>query len=329
MPSDMLYSTSRSARIFAGPTLLETDLSRITSSWFLRASCAILSCAAAVPAATAQQPAPLRQPETVPFELATALASAGGFAAEPQILVGEMPEWISKRLYVPSNARVLGSALLGTTVVGIISIPSTSDSLMVELRRELMKKGWSAPPPPPAFPAGGFRPAVVIPNEATSMRATLCADQQMLVVSAARRRGTVTDVTFRALAAGINGACHPQQLPASMVGYRSPYPTLYNPQDASDVRMSGDCSTTMGGSSSTGTTLRTAASADALLDHYARQLQDSGWKSLGEARSIVGRVWSRPDSTGAPVELSLTVMSPTSPNGCRDLNMQVRTLRKP
>jgi len=59
-----------------------------------------------------------------------------------------------------------------------------------------------------------------------------------------------------------------------------------------------------------------------------------GWITrAGRATSvnaaIIGRTWSRVDSTGAPVELSLTVATSPRDSACPELNLQVRTMRKP
>jgi hypothetical protein len=110
---------------------------------------------------------------------------------------------------------------------------------------------------------------------------------------------------------------------------RSPYPTLFNPSNATDARMMGDCTSNMMNFGVTGTVLRTVMTPDALLDHYARQIQDSGWTSLSDGRSIVSRTWTRPDSAGGSVELSLTVSTTTREATCREINLQVRKVQKP
>jgi hypothetical protein len=149
----------------------------------------------------------------------------------------------------------------------------------------------------------------------------------MLTASAARRRGTVTNVTFRVIGNATYSVCHPPQIQTGMT--RSPLPTVFNPPTATDARMTGDCSSSVMGSMGTGATLRTSLTTEALLDHYGRQLQDSGWTAAGERASIIGRSWTRPDSSGTPVETVITVATPARDTGCRELNMQVRTLRKP
>jgi hypothetical protein len=292
---------------------------------FIATAFAALAVITPVVVSSAQQPAPLRQPETVPFEVAAALVTAGGFSGEPQILVGSMPEWIANRVYVPSDARILGSAFLGTTVVAVISLPSASDTVIPGFTRELLKRGWTTPPPAPSY-GGGFRPA---PAEVDGIptRTTLCSGEQVITVTAARRRGVATDVTIRVLAVPRFGPCHPQEMPAGMT--RSPYPTLFNPSNATDARMMGFCTPNATNFGGTGTALRTGMTPDALLDHYGRQLQDSGWKPINDGRSVVSRTWTRPDSAGGPVELSLTVTTTAREAACREINLQVRKVQKP
>src|SRR5206468_7237598 len=94
----------------------------------------------------AQGREPLKQPTSVPIELATALAAQSFFStAQPQILVGALPEWIAQRIYIPPGAQILGSAFLGSTVIGFMKVPRGSDSLRSELEHELQLRGWTAP----------------------------------------------------------------------------------------------------------------------------------------------------------------------------------------
>jgi hypothetical protein len=280
----------------------------------------------ALAASRAQEPRRLISADSIPRDLAAALIASGGFGADPQILIGSMPEWIANRLSIPSGARVLGSAFLGTTVVAVVTMPVASDTMMNQLKSDLLRRGWTNPPPQPNY-GGGFRPAPagMVPDGPLT-RVTLCSDQQVLAASAARQRGTVTNITYRISTTGGYSVCRPPKLPVGPT--RSAFPTLYNPPAALDARMSGDCANNFNGSG-TSTTLRTSMSADALLDHYARQLQDSGWTSAGEKASIVGRTWSRTDSAGTPVDVVITVTTPAQNSGCRELNLQVRTMRKP
>jgi hypothetical protein len=284
----------------------------------------VLALAFIVPSSRAQEPRRLITPDSIPRELASALIAAGGFGNDPQILVGAMPEWIANRLSIPSGARVLGSAFLGTTAVAVVALPAAPDSLLAQVKGELLRRGWTNPPPPPYY-GGGFRPASMAPSDAPLTRVTLCGDQQNVLVTAARSRGTATNIVYRVNTAAGFSICRPPPFQA----IRPMFPTLYNPPTANDARTSGDCSSSFNGSSGTGATLRTSMTADALLDHYARQMQDSGWMPSGDKVSVLGRAWTKPDSTGAPIEAVVTVAVPPRDPGCRELNLQVRTVRKP
>jgi len=74
-------------------------------------------CLVASTRTLAQEPRRLATPDSIPVELATALIASGGLGGEPILLVGSLPEWFTTRIAVPSEARVLGSASLGSTVV--------------------------------------------------------------------------------------------------------------------------------------------------------------------------------------------------------------------
>ena len=296
---------------------------RVSSAASLLAAVTLSFLAAA---GNAQEPRRLAEPDSIPLELASALVSAGGFAGEPQILVGSVPEWIAPRLFVPAGGRILGSAFLGTAMVAVVTLPSAPDSILADVRRGLMQRGWAAPPPAQMYSGGGFRPAVTAINGNPYARDVLCNNDQMLTVTATRRRGVATDITMRVITTTGFSVCRPS--PPYPSAARSPMPTLYNPAGANDARMNNECvSSNYTSSMGSGTMLRTPMTPETLLDHYGKQLADSGWTSSAE-RSVVGRTWTRPDSTGAPVEVTLTITTGRE-TGCRDINMQVRTTRKP
>ena len=104
-------------------------------------------------------------------------------------------------------------------------------------------------------------------------------------------------------------------------------PTLFNPAGVSEMGMNMECSAFNVSSSGTSTTYRTPMTADALLDHYGKQLSDSGWTVVGERVSISGRSWTPADSAGNPIETSITVKTGRE-SGCRELNMQAPTRLK-
>lgn len=290
-----------------------------------RSIAAALFVVGATATAVAQEPRRLIQSDSIPVDLATALIASGGLGGDPQLLVGTVPGWMTTRIFVPPNARILGSAFMGVTGIAIVSTPDMPDVAMAAMRRELESRGWKNPPAQPSY-GGGFRPATMMPGmDAT--RISVCGGDQMLNASATRRRGVATDIVIRIVASPPGyGVCTPRELPA---GYRPPpWPTLFNPAGVVDANQlcGGD---NPFGSSGTGALLRTPMSATALLDHYAKQLRDSGWRTPSDTATVMGRTWTRTDSTGAPVELTITVASSPRDASCRTLNMAVHTLKKP
>ena len=278
----------------------------------------------------AQGNEPLSQPKTVPIELVTALVGSGGVSGpdEPRILVGSAPEWVMPRIVVPSGGRVLGAAFQGTTALTIINIPLAGDSVIPELRRSLLQLGWNAVPVAQRMISpGGFMPAAPVLSAAAAARVTLCDGKQVLNASLVRRDVKSADVAYRISTAAAVSPCNPPQMPN--FGMRLPWPALTNPTGSIDARMTGECSATLTGSSGIGTTLRTAMSSDSVLAFYARQLADSGWKAESERALPIGKVFAREDSSGSPVELTLTVTTTPRNESCRDVYMQVRTLKKP
>lgn len=209
----------------------------------LRSVAASLASIIALPlfAATAasQEPRRLSEPDSIPLALASALVSAGGFTGEPQILVGSVPEWVTPKLFVPPGGRILGSAFLGTTVVVVVTMQTAPDSVLADVRRGLMERGWTVPPPTPVYSGGGFRPATTAINGNPYARDILCSDQQMLTATATRRRGVATDITLRIISTPGFSLCRPSQPYVPAV--RSPMPTLYNPAGVNDARMNNEC----------------------------------------------------------------------------------------
>jgi hypothetical protein len=271
-------------------------------------------------------------PDSIPVDLATALIAAGGVGGEPIILIGALPEWFANRISVPKAARVLGAASSGNIVVGIYSVRTTADTAVTELKTELLAHGWKLPPPPPTY-GGGFRPATMASQgqqTGPATRATLCRDDGTLTVSGAPARGGGANVTMRLLT-NLGPAsfttCNPPPRP-EMPANRPLFPTLYDPPVTGEPVAPNACFPNYNNSSGTNNYLRTTLTTDLVLEHYARQLQDSGW-TPSSAMAPAGRTFTRRDSTGAPIEVTLTVVgSPMGPN-CRDVTMQVRGAKKP
>lgn len=294
----------------------------------LRFPALALACLTAAHTAAAQSKAPLSEPSNVPINLVTALVSTGGLTGpeEPRVLVGSAPEWVLPKIAMPAGARVVGAAFQGTTVVTIVNIPNAGDSIIPELKAQLLTRGWKSQPAPPAAMGGGFRPAPVQPLDAAPTRVTVCDTPQMLTASIARRDAKSADIAYRitTLASGFS-ICNPFQ-PNVPAGYHSPFPTLYNPPSA-DSRMIGDCQSSNSGSQGTFTMLKSGMASDAILDHYAKQLTDSGWTAAPPG-ATVSKTFTRIDN-GNPAELTLKVSTSERDQSCREVEMNARTFRKP
>ena len=274
----------------------------------------------------AQEREPLRQATAIPTDLASALIAAGGFgmSGDPQILVGELPEWVVSRVHLPRGAHVLGSAFFGSTVVGVVNVPAVGDSVLVALQRELLERGWKRPPLPPNT-GGGFRPATSPGSPMPSERPTLCRDQHVLSMWMSRQQAATTTIIMRLGSTGAS-MCNPPRV--SMQRRPSPFPILYNPAGSdADPMSSRQCYTNFV-SSGTQTRLKTPLTGEAILEHYGKQLQDSGWTRAG-VPPVLGRTWTRKDSTGAPQVLRLTVQAAPHDTTCRTVELDVQGMREP
>ena len=277
--------------------------------------------------ASAQDPRRLAMPDSIPVDLASALIAAGGIPGEPIILVGSLPEWFASRIAVPSSARVLGAASSGNIVVGIYTVKTTPDTAVTQLRTALLARGWRLPPPTPNY-GGGFRPATMTTAQqmGPATRATLCRDDQTLIVSGATTRGGSANVTMRltsALGPTSYSTCNPPPRP-EMPANRLLFPTLYDPPITGEATTPNACFPNYTNATGTNNYLRTTLSPELVLEHYTRQLQDSGWTATTSLAPPVGRTFARRDSTGAPIEVTLTVAGSPMGASCRDVTMQVR-----
>lgn len=292
---------------------------------FVRRWIPVAALAVTSHAASAQEARRLAQPDSIPLELAGALIASGGFGTEPQILVGMLPGWMNSRVFLPPTGRVLGSAFIGSVTVGVLAVSEPPDVAIEQFKNELAKRGWRVPPPQPAY-GGGFRPAPVSrPDLTPATRVTLCGgDEQLLMVNAVRKSPTATQVTYRVTPTNEYGPCGTPQAPPR--GQAMPYPTLFNPPEVGDFRSYGTCSSNRQ-SWGTGANIRSTMPLAAIVDHYAKQMQDSGWTASPVASA--SRSWMRTDSAGTTYEATLFASTSPRDSTCRDLNLAVWAVRKP
>lgn len=277
-----------------------------------------------LPSAAMAQREPLRQPAAVPLDLAIALASSGGLGAgsDPQILVGELPEWMTTNIHIPSSALILGAASMGTTTIGFLQTLPGPEALG-ELDAGMEKKGWRRS----GFSsgaAGGFRMLQTVTQDPAFPTIYCSADRVLYVTAGALKQGKQTWVFRLTTQARNYSPCSAPERDS-----RSAIPTLYHPLSASRVspsmRPGPDCSTmdrrSLGGGSGTSDRVATTVSADSLLAHYGRQLVDSGWTAVAGHGMTLTRHWTRTDSTGRRRLLEIQVAGSTDNPSCRELRM--------
>ena len=282
--------------------------------------------------ASGQEP-PLTQPASIPIDLALALTGSGGLGseAEVQILVGAIPEWALNRVSLPNGWRPIGSAFLGTTVIGVVQVPTGNDSLIQRFQQHLERNGWKAPPPPTVYRGGGFQsPQSAAATARASRRFQSCRDNHTLNAWIARELPLSTTIAFRLGTPnpGQFNQCNPPAPDPRMLASmrESPYPTLFDPVSRDGPMMSSCYDQRSFGSSATETRYKASLTPEQVLDHYARQLADSGWMAGSPPRPTIARAWTRPDPAGGePRHVTLTVSRPTTGDStCLRVQMEVR-----
>jgi hypothetical protein len=206
-----------------------------------------------------------------------------------------------------------------TYVFGTSTLPA--DSIRAWYAREYGRRKWPAlalvRTQAPGGAGGGFRPP---PPE---IPATFCNGNREVDVTAMERRDGPTNFRVRVSTA---------MLPCSMVPRGAvrpvapslPLPVVYNPPNS----MPGpQCFAMASGIQRTQTQLMTSLDPHALLEHYGKQLEASGWAPAQTQGAIATQAWSRRDSSGATEIATLSVsVSPTAPM-CRNATLEVITQR--
>lgn len=275
----------------------------------------------------------LTQPDSVPAALAAALITSSGFTpgSDPLILVGAVPDWAAQRVPAPAGWRVVGSAFMGTIVIGVLDAPTAPDSSIRRFEQTLLAAGWKPTPPPnQGFSFGGFRPAQMMPMAAytsPTRRFTLCRDNQTVSAWISKDRALTSTIVFRLANAGMPSICTPtprDTMQERMMRDRPQFPVLYDPESPRDPNVMRECYNVGSGMTSTQTRVKTTMAGDKVLDHYARQLRDSGWTAGGPTSLTSVKSWSRADSTGKPIHVVLTVVTSLKDSTCKSVSMEVQ-----
>ncbi len=293
-----------------------------TLSW--AGACSMLALAASVLAA---QPSSRSSgsPDSIPRELVEALLRQSQFGGlRPEFTIGRIPASLAPFLYVPSNARVLGgvSASSGTTVAFVV--PGMSiEEVRATYTREQPKLGWTPPPTIEDMRGWGFMPSGGAYGGASGLE--YCHVGQSLQITPMPTPG---GMQILATVTNFGGRCTTRsafvRLPTSTTTL---LPALENPLGSTmNGRACFGASTISTGMTGTSERLETTLSPGQLLEQFAKELGDSGWRQ-GAAANGARRMWTRPDSIGVR-ELTLTAI-PIAGTGCQDVTMNVRRVPKP
>lgn len=267
-------------------------------------------------------------PDLLPRELVEALMRAGvsTYAGDgSEFVVGRVPTSLAPFFYVPRNATVLGGLENTSNTVAIFKVNITREELRATYARELPKLGWTPATGRSGYAGWGFMPAPGTGPSGSGLE--YCHIGQALQINPTDTpSGGGLSVT--AVVRNYGGSC----------GGRAPVfvnnsglvdlPILLNPPDAGMNQI--DClQPQVPGVAGRGTSerLKTSIPADKLLDHFARQLTDSGWSPAGSPAASIRRTWTHADTGSTIRELTLTI-TPSTVSGCQEVSMQVRQTLK-
>jgi len=237
-----------------------------------------------------------------------------------RVFAGKIPPALTEQFYVPPSSRIIGSVENRVVTIVIINVPLSVDSAIASYRRELPRLGWTPTSPPPSSRTWGFLPARGNRPE-DQRKLDFCRDGRQLGLAIGPRQ---SGDSAKVLVSIIRTPCGPAD--ASRAAFAAnPYaeaPILVNPSGAGG-RLGASCERQgrSGGSSHPSTALRTAMTPKEILGHYGRQLSDSGWTQVASTDDIARTTWQRTDSSGARLEVTLTVATHAGTPGCRDVEM--------
>ncbi|HEY4133141.1 MAG TPA: hypothetical protein VGM50_21165 [Gemmatimonadaceae bacterium] len=248
-----------------------------------------------------------------------------GFGNANEFTVGDVPPSLKPFVYVPHGAHVIGGLDTRNAVYVVMTSAAPVAEVTAEFRREQPKLGWTTPPA--ANRTWGFISA----QGATMDNAGLqfCHINQSLEIRPYGRPGT-TQISIvvqnNGGRCGSNMVAYPSQPMTSLL------PVLENPIGTT-MNAPACFQLTLPTPGATGTTERVQSTLSnaQLLDAFAKQLADSGWKSGDTNGGTIRRTWTRADSGDVMREITLQAspMSGTASSGCTDVQLNVRRVPKP
>ena len=264
-------------------------------------------------------------PDSLPRELVEGLLRAG-VSTYPgdgsAFVVGRVPTTLAPFMYVPPNARVLGGLESPNNTVVVLSVHVSREELRNMYARELPRLGWTPATGRSGFAGWGFMPAPGTGQYGSGLE--FCHIGQSLQINPTE---TQSGLSVIAVVRNFGGACG-GRMPAFVSNSpAADAPTLVNPIDAG--MNLPDCyqPTLASAGRSMSERLKTSLTPDKLLEHYARQLADSGWTPAGPQGTSARRTWTHPDTGSTQREVTLTI-APSAVPACQEVSMQVRQVHK-
>jgi hypothetical protein len=253
-------------------------------------------------------------PETASRELLAGVLAIfdrfGGSAGKPQVQIGELPNPIRNQIPDFPGTHVVGAVTLPFGTVVVLKAPMSADSLRRVVEGSLQAKG---------FQKGRSMSRGFVAS--ADRRSTWCSNGAAVLVSTEARDGGISVADIIVSAIDVSGGCERR------LGGESPFgdlPTLYDPEGASNTQK---CFTAFRGSSGNGTSNALAFNGEPskLLDHYGKQLQDSGWARTDSTRAgaRITRTWMKHSPGGDPQYLMLSVTVPVNAPNCRIVDLKI------
>lgn len=261
---------------------------------------------------------------TVPRELAIAFArvyAAADSTAAIEFLPASIAPSIASDVAIPPDSRVVGTVVLGRNTYVFGTSPLAPDSVRAWYSRDYGRRNWPAlslvRTQASGGAAGGFRPPP--PKVPT----TFCNGDREFDVTATESPGGHTNFRVRVSTGALPCSMVPRG-PVRPPAPSLPLPVVYNPPN---TQPGPQCFAAGSSTQRTQTQLMTSVDPEALLQHYGKQLEASGWVPLQAQGAIATRAWSRRDSAGTSEIATLSVSSsPTAPM-CRNASLEVFTPR--
>lgn len=271
-----------------------------------------------VAATTAAADVSAQVPETVPRDLVVAiLGNSGGFAREPEVIVGGVAPALAKDVVRPANSRILGSLVTQYQSAAYFMVAGSGDSTSAAYRAQLQGAGWSAPR---AMTSGGFQPTSIT----MTSPGIYCRDSTMVSVTIRELAPRQTRVVVTRMATGAQSVCRQSITPPVQRTSRYVMPVLQNPA-GSEVRWYDRDTTCFWRGENTFNTsvteLRSPKPLREILDFYSAQLTRDGWRAL-DGEAIASRTWTKTDSTGD--RQSVTITGRAFGKGCRTFVLEAK-----